>query len=82
MERTRLSTKGQVIIPKSIRDARGWKPGLELSMEIVGEGILLRPVSPFQPTRVEDVLGCAGYEGPARSIEEMEAAIIRGARST
>jgi len=27
MEITKLSTKGQVILPKTVRDAYGWNPG-------------------------------------------------------
>lgn len=33
METTRLSSKGQVILPKSIRDARHWAPGAEFEIE-------------------------------------------------
>lgn len=82
METTRLSSKGQVVLPKSIRDAHGLEPGVEFVVEDRPEGILLRPlVRPFAPTRVEDVLGCTGYKGSAKSIEEMDAAIARGARA-
>jgi hypothetical protein len=31
-------------------------------------------------TTLEDLIGCAGYSGPSRSLEEMEAGIARGAR--
>jgi len=82
METTRLSSKGQVVLPKSIRDAHRLEPGAEFAVEDRPEGILLRPlVRPFAPTRVEDVLGCTGYKGPAKSIEEMEDAIARRARA-
>ncbi len=30
-------------------------------------------------TTLDDLVGCAGYKGPTRSLEEMEAAIARGA---
>lgn len=80
METTRLSSKGQVIIPRAIRAARGWKPGVRFAVEEAGNAILLRPVSPFSETRIEDVLGCAGYRGPARSLDDMEEAIAVGAR--
>ena len=30
-------------------------------------------------TTVDDLIGCTGYKGPARSLEEMEAAIAAGA---
>jgi AbrB family looped-hinge helix DNA binding protein len=42
METTRLSTKGQIILPKAIRDSRAWGPGTEFTVEETGEGILLR----------------------------------------
>ena len=31
--RTRVSTKGQVILPKAIRDKRKWTAGTELTVE-------------------------------------------------
>ena len=31
MEKTRLSNKGQVVIPKAVRLRYGWKPGLEFA---------------------------------------------------
>jgi hypothetical protein len=40
--------------------------------------VLLRPLKPFKPTRLEEVLGCAGYTGPAKTIEEMDAGIAAG----
>ena len=34
---TTISTKGQVILPKAIRDRRLWKPGTKLTVELLGE---------------------------------------------
>ncbi len=33
METTRLSNKGQIVIPKNVRNAHGWEPGLEFIVE-------------------------------------------------
>jgi AbrB family looped-hinge helix DNA binding protein len=80
METTRLSSKGQVVIPKAIRAAHGWDSGAEFVVEETGEGILLKPVRLFPPTSVCDVLGCAGYRGPPKTLADMEAAVAEGAR--
>ena len=80
METTKLSSKGQVILPKSVRDAHHWQPGMEFVVEEVAEGVLLRPLKPFKPTRHEDVFGCLKYSGPPLSIEDMEQAILEEAR--
>lgn len=80
MEKTRLSSKGQVIIPKSIRASRGWKPGEELLVEETNEGILLKPMRGFPSTMLRDVLGCMGYKGPPKSLRDMEEAIAKGAQ--
>ena len=80
MEKTRLSSKGQVIIPKSIRDSRGWKPGEELLVEETNDGIFLKPARGFPRTMLREVLGCMGYKGPPKSLRDMEEAIAKGAR--
>lgn len=75
---TRMSIKGQVVIPSDIRAARAWEPGLEFEVENRPEGVLLRPRSQFPRTTVADVVGCAGYEGPRRSLAEMRHAVPPG----
>ena len=82
MGTTKLSSKGQVILPKHIRNAHKWSPGVEFMIEDTPEGILLRPLKPFKPTRLKEVIGCTGYTGPARTIEQMDAAIARGVKAT
>ena len=75
METLRLSSKGQIVIPIDIRTRHDWAPGTELIIEDRGDTLVLRAVKPFPPTRLEDGLGCTGYRGPVKSIEEMNAAI-------
>ena len=77
-ETTRLSSKGQVIIPKTIRETYRWAMGQEFIVEDTGEGILLRPKSPFPRTTVEEVAGCLKYSGPPKTLEQMEDAIKKG----
>lgn len=77
-ETTRLSSKGQVIIPKTIRKTYRWAIGQEFIVEDTGEGILLRPKSPFPRTTVEEVAGCLKYSGPPKTLEQMEDAIKEG----
>lgn len=81
MQTTRLLSQGQVILPESIRLAHHWEPGVELMIEDTGEGVLLRSTRPFQPTRLEDVIGCTGYRGPKKTLEDMDAAIAAGVKA-
>ncbi|MCJ7797316.1 MAG: AbrB family transcriptional regulator [Thermoleophilia bacterium] len=78
METTKLSSKGQVVLPSRIRSAHHWQPGVEFSVEDTPDGVLLRPMKPFKPTRLGDVFGCAGSTGPAKTIEEMDAGVAAG----
>jgi AbrB family looped-hinge helix DNA binding protein len=80
METTRLSNKGQIVIPKNVRNAHGWEPGLEFIVEDTGDGIKLKPTAPYLETKAEELVGCIGYKGPKKSLKEMEAAIAKGAR--
>lgn len=82
MNTTRLSEKGQVVIPKQVREAHGWEPGLEFIVEDTGDSIKLKPIKPFKKTTIEDVRGCLHYKGPRKSIREMEEAIAKGAKES
>ena len=82
---TRVSTKGQAIPPKAIREKYKWKPGTELNMEETPEGALLTPTRYFAPTKLEDVAGMLRGKSklpPDRSlsIEEMDQAVMAEAR--
>lgn len=77
---TTLSSKGQVILPKSIRDHRHWDVGTRLVVEDTLEGVLLKPAPVFAPTRPEDVFGCLKYDGPPKSLQDMEEGIAAEAK--
>ncbi len=77
---TVVSTKGQVILPKAIRDQRRWAPGTRLTVEATPDGVLLKPEPVFAPTRIDAVFGALAFKGEARSIEEMDAAVAAEAR--
>ncbi len=80
METTRLSSKGQVIIPKAIRDARRWEAGLELAVVETPDGILLKPSAPFPATRLDEVAGLLRGRVTPRSDAEIGAALRRDLR--
>ena len=80
MNTTKLSSKGQVIIPKPLRNSHHWEPGQELLAIDTGEGILLKPKSPFVETSVADVAACLKYDGEPKSQADMEEAIQKGIR--
>jgi AbrB family looped-hinge helix DNA binding protein len=78
----RLSTKGQLVVPKEIRERHGWSAGDELIFEDEGDRVILRQVEDLPVTDLEDLVGCTGYKGPAKSLAEMEEGIAEGARGS
>jgi AbrB family looped-hinge helix DNA binding protein len=80
MQTTRLSTKGQVVLPKDIRDARAWGPGTEFTIEQTGDAIMLRPAGRFPESDLAEVAGCLGFKGRPRTPAQMRAAIAKEVR--
>ena len=80
MGTTRLSSKGQIIIPQDIREAHRWQPGLDFAVLDTDQGLLLTPLMPFKTTKIKDVLGCAHYKGSKKSLKEMEQGIAIGVK--
>ncbi|MBI3684461.1 MAG: AbrB/MazE/SpoVT family DNA-binding domain-containing protein [Acidobacteria bacterium] len=77
METTRLSTKGQIVLPKSIRTSRAWGPGTEFTVEETGDGLLLRPAERFPGADLDDVAGCLRSKRKSKTIAQMRTAIAR-----
>ena len=81
METTKISSKGQVVIPKSFRVAHHWEAGQELVVVDVGDGILFKQKSPFEETDIKDVASSLRFKGKAKSLEDMDKAIRKGIRN-
>lgn len=78
---TTVSTKGQVILPKAIREQRRWSAGTELMVENTPDGVLLKEKPTFALTRPKDVFGSlSSYKGPAKSIADIKAGIAAEAK--
>ncbi len=77
METTRLSTKGQIVLPLQIRTSRSWVPGMEFAVEETADGILLRPVGAFPETTLDQVAGCLRTKGKPKTIAQMDEAVQR-----
>jgi len=84
MQLTLLSSKGQVIIPKAIREARHWHAGTRLEVTDTAEGLLLKPVQPQIKTALPQGLAAIrsriAYAGPTRSIEDMNETVLQEAQ--
>jgi AbrB family looped-hinge helix DNA binding protein len=72
---TTVSTKGQIVLPKAMRQRMNWAPGTRLVVEETPDGVLLKPAPVFAPTRPEEVAGMLAYRGRPKTLEEMDAAI-------
>lgn len=70
-----MSTKGQVILPKAIRQRKNWAAGTQLVVEDTPDGVLLKAAPVFAATQPEDVAGMLAFHGRAKTTEEMDAAV-------
>jgi AbrB family looped-hinge helix DNA binding protein len=77
METTKLSSKGQVVLPKSVREAHGWAAGTEFVVESTPDGVRLRTRAPFPRTELAAVFGSVRSPDLPRTVEEMDEGIRR-----
>ena len=77
---TSLSAKGQVVIPKDVRDALGFLPGQKFDVVKSGDGVFLRPQLKKSGRTTDEIMEeirriRPPHVGPAATIEEMNAAV-------
>ena len=72
---TRLSAKGQVVIPKDVRDRLGWAKGSDLEVVETAGGVLLRRPPERKRLSVaeatEQLRANFQYKGPPLPIERL-----------
>ena len=74
--KTKLSAKGQVVIPKDVRDHLNLKPGQTLEVIETAGGVLLRAAPHKSGRTTEEVLGslrelASEYKGPSVPVERL-----------
>jgi AbrB family looped-hinge helix DNA binding protein len=66
-----LSSKGQVVIPKEIRDELRWEPGAQLTVISTPSGVTIKAVPKKTTRNLDDLIGMLKVDGPARSTEDL-----------
>jgi len=81
VDTVRVSSKGQIVIPKAVRDAKRIEAGTELAISVIGDEIRLTVAVATPATSVRDVAGIlarpAGKRLTHKQEQERIAALIR-----
>ena len=81
MDTVRVSSKGQIVIPKAVRDAKRIKPGTALAITVIGDEIRLTVAVATAVTSVRDVAGILARPARGRLTRKQEqeriAALVR-----
>lgn len=66
-----LSSKGQVVIPKEIRDELHWEAGTELTLISSASGVTLKASPRKSGRNLADLIGMLKHDGPPLSTEAL-----------
>ncbi len=66
-----VTSKGQVTIPKRVRQALGITPGSKVEFDLEGGGARLKLIKRRAPSRIEDGPAILNYQGPRIPIQDM-----------
>ncbi len=76
MTRTTLTSKGQITLPKAIREQLGLAAGAKFDCYVNRDGyVVLVPLT----VKLEDLVGILPYAGPPKTVEEINQAIVQAA---
>jgi AbrB family looped-hinge helix DNA binding protein len=76
METVKLSSKGQFILPKAIRDRHHWEAGTEFVIIDRGAELVIKPTRVFPPTDLEPSDTPSLFVGKPLFLEDMERAVM------
>ncbi|NOT12653.1 MAG: AbrB/MazE/SpoVT family DNA-binding domain-containing protein [Methylococcaceae bacterium] len=67
----KLSSKGQIVIPKEIRDALHWQAGTQLTLVSSVSGVTLKAASKKAGGNLGDLIGMLQHDGPPVSVDAL-----------
>jgi AbrB family looped-hinge helix DNA binding protein len=66
-----LSSKGQIVIPKEIRDELHWDAGTQLTLVSGASGVTIKATPKKTGRRLEDLIGMLKHDGPPISTDDL-----------
>ena len=66
-----LSSKGQVVIPKEIREELRWEAGTELTLVSNASGVTIKAMPKKTGRNLADLIGMLKHDGPPLATEEL-----------
>ena len=66
-----LSSKGQVVIPKEIRDELHWDAGTELTLVSNASGVTIKAMPKKTGRNLADLIGMLKHDGPPLATDEL-----------
>jgi AbrB family looped-hinge helix DNA binding protein len=75
MESVALSSKGQFVLPKAIRDRHHWLAGTRLVVIDRGDEVVLKAAEPFAASAFESPETASVYTGKPLSLLDMDHAV-------
>jgi AbrB family looped-hinge helix DNA binding protein len=67
----KLSSKGQIVIPKEIRDELHWQAGTQLTLISSVSGVTLKTASKKIGGNLGDLIGMLRHDGPPIPVEAL-----------
>lgn len=71
MQRSKIGAKGQVTIPKKIRETLQVRPGDTVCYLVEQDGVRIKKMG-----GIKDIKAMVDYDGPPISIDEMDDAVL------
>ena len=81
MQASQVSSKGQVVIPKPLRERLGIKDGTRVAFVQEGDSLRLTPLGGDAKASIKQGYGITGYRGPKVSFDEMREGVARKAKN-
>ena len=74
MQRSKIGARGQITIPKKIRETLQVRPGDTVCYLVEQDGVRIKKMG-----GIKDIKAMVEYDGPPVSIDDMDAAILEDA---